>query len=249
MSRRWRFIGWIRSEHYGRITGHDSSQIRSLLQLLKQSLTASVFRWANDFTQHGPESPFAQRNVAITIRHYRSLWADTLRALASNRIRPMSRFFRFIVFSTLLCGLVAGVSMPASAAEPRDNAYVIMAVPDLASATAFFDNVLDCEALNGGADSSGHVILLCATGNVVELVAARGKAVAADSAPIQLPARDVSRADHWLRREGVTVTDSVVLIHGSGARTDTTIVHFVAPWGQHLQLIERNGSSNNTAVR
>jgi catechol 2,3-dioxygenase-like lactoylglutathione lyase family enzyme len=161
----------------------------------------------------------------------------------------MSRLLGSMAGSILLmlC-LMAAMPDPASAATLHDSDYVTLAVPDIAKAKAFFGEVLDCEPLSGEQASENRAVLLCATGNVVELTATRVYGGAGEPL-IQLPARDVAHADQWLRREGVTVTGSPSIIHGAGAQPDTTIVNFVTPWGPRLQLIERDSDSGNTAVR
>ncbi|WP_254423919.1 VOC family protein [Rhodanobacter sp. C03] len=140
-------------------------------------------------------------------------------------------------------------------------------VPDLAQATAFFRNILDCEpigltAVNTTTSEAGsqHAgvpssrLLLCDSGNVVELFdnhAANSLSASRHSAnrsnePISFSAGDVAHADRWLRHEGVNVIGSPMTAT-SGPHAGQTVVNFVAPWGLRLQLVGRNTSQLATA--
>ena len=163
--------------------------------------------------------------------------------------------------------VVGGMPLNARAASLRDSGYVGIGVPDLAQATAFFRNVLDCEPIGpvaGSATTSkGNArragvpasrLLLCDSGNVVELFDNHGAnslpasrhSANQGSEPIPFFADDVAHADRWLRHEGVSVIGSPVTVT-SGPHAGQTVVNFVAPWGLRLQLVGRNTRQLATA--
>jgi catechol 2,3-dioxygenase-like lactoylglutathione lyase family enzyme len=144
---------------------------------------------------------------------------------------------------TLMASLLAAFT-GAHAAGLHGNGYVTLAVPDLPQAVAFFQNILDCEpvdAMDPTAPRPQHTLLLCESDTVVELFDGHGvpAPVSARNAPVRFFANDVGHADQWLRREGVKVVGAPV-IPSTGPQAGMTLVNFVTPWGQPLQLIGRD---------
>ncbi|WP_426703106.1 VOC family protein [Rhodanobacter sp. Col0626] len=157
---------------------------------------------------------------------------------------------RTFLFSILVASLLAGFGLPsgAHAASFHGSSYVTLAVPDLPQAVAFFRNVLDCEPVEvGSVDSAGNqpqrALLICETDTVVELSGghAVNTAALARDVPVQFFASDVTHADQWLRREGVKVVGAPVT-PTTGPQAGMTLVNFVAPWGQSLQLVGLDNS-------
>lgn len=145
----------------------------------------------------------------------------------------------------LMAGLLAAFT-GAHAAGLRDNGYVTLNVPDMPQAVTFFRDILDCEpieAMGSAASQSQHTLLICESDTVVELFTSHATNVSAPtrSAPVQFFANDVRHADQWLRRQGVKVVGAP-LTPASGPQAGMTLVNFVAPWGQPLQLIGQDNS-------
>ncbi|OOG41483.1 VOC family protein [Rhodanobacter sp. C05] len=178
----------------------------------------------------------------------------------------MRKSFLSILVGGLLL-VMAGVPFNSHAASIHDSGYVSIGVPDLAQATAFFRNALDCEpigpvAVNATTLEAGSRrtsapssrLLLCDSGNVVELFDNHGAnslpalrySANRGNEPIPFSADDVTHADRWLRHEGVSVI-GLPMTATSGPHAGQTVVNFVAPWGLRLQLVGRSTRQLATA--
>ena len=171
--------------------------------------------------------------------------------------RPLRLFFR-----TLSLFLGVALVMPgALAATSQSGGYTRIAVPDLAQAATFFENVLDCEPVGQIPPASpaasarrvtGSTLLICDSGSVVELFvpAANDRATVGNPrahavAPVELYASDAAHADEWLRRAGVKVTGNARLV-STGPHAGQVVVGFLSPWGQPMRLVSWN-TANTTA--
>lgn len=144
-----------------------------------------------------------------------------------------------------MASLLAAVT-GAHAAGLRDNGYVTLPVPDVPQAVAFFRDILDCEpieAMDSAVSRPQRALLICESDTVVELFNSHGAnaPALARNAPVQFFANDVRHADQWLRRQGVKVVGAPVT-PASGPQAGMTLVNFVAPWGQPLQLVGQDNS-------
>lgn len=196
------------------------------------------------------------RNSSCPYRHRYGHWCGVMRKS---------------LLSMLVLLLMASVPFGSHAASVHDNGYVSIGVPDLAQATAFFRNILDCEpigliAANESVESAHTVratrnappssrLLLCNSGTVVELFDNHGGSSpspsrhSADHGNEPIPSfstDDMADADRWLRREGVKVIGPPVIVR-AGPQAGQTVVNFMAPWGLRLQLVGRNARQVATA--
>jgi catechol 2,3-dioxygenase-like lactoylglutathione lyase family enzyme len=147
-----------------------------------------------------------------------------------------------------LLSALAGMPVGARAASIRGSSYVTLAVPDVPQAVIFFRDILDCQPIEvASMDSTGkqsqRALLMCETDTVVELSGGRptNVAILAHTVPVQFFANDVTHADQWLRRQGVKVIGAPIT-PTSGPQAGMTLVNFVAPWGQPLQLVGLDNS-------
>ena len=143
----------------------------------------------------------------------------------------------------LLCLTLGGLPGAARAG----GGYLPLAVPDLPQAVSFFHEMLNCALLSEDAASgSASVALLdCGDGSIVELStgasrpsAQRGQKPAAPA----LATRDAVAAAAWLRASHVRVIGQPQRI-AEGRGASRTVVTFVTPWGQPLQLVSDTGVS------
>jgi len=87
-------------------------------------------------------------------------------------------------------------------------------------------------------------LLTCDSGSIVELFDNHATAMPSplrhaapsDDGPVQFISGNVGNADQWLRRSGVRVVGSPRKLR-SGPLAGKTVVNFVSPWGQQLQLV------------
>lgn len=128
-------------------------------------------------------------------------------------------------------------------AEPaRSGAdYAQVDVPDLQQAVSFFRNVLDCRAIGSSAANRNSALMVCASGQVLELVRSQSGDYRADVSPLQFVVNDVANADRWLENEGAHVIGRPTRAT-SGQDAGRTMINFTSPWGLRLQLI---GTSSN----
>lgn len=148
-----------------------------------------------------------------------------------------------LVILLLMAGLLAS-PVDSHATGLRDTGYVTLAVPDMPQAMAFFRDILDCEPIDAQSSPpspSQHRLLICESDTVVELFDSHDAHVPASAAPVQFFANDVRHADQWLRREGVKVIGAPVT-PTTGPHAGMTLVNFVTPWGQPLQLIGQDNT-------
>lgn len=129
-------------------------------------------------------------------------------------------------------------------AEPaRSGAdYAQIDVPDVQQAVSFFRNVLDCEAIDSSTTNKISALMVCDSGQVLELVRMHSGGSRADAPPLRFLVNDVANADRWLESEGARVVGKPVRAT-SGPDAGRTMINFTSPWGQRLQLV---GSSGNT---
>ncbi len=150
--------------------------------------------------------------------------------------------------TTVLLALGAAfVPLHGHAATLHGSDYVMLAVPDLSQAAAFFENVLDCRLLGENADAdSGPVssmLLSCDSGSLIELSEASHIAPAPEvnqsdrgDEPVRFTSDDVANAAQWLRHQGVQIIGFPQIL-SSGPQAGQTVVNFVSPWGLKLQLV------------
>lgn len=144
--------------------------------------------------------------------------------------------------------MLAALPVAGHAASLRGPGYMKISVPDMQQAVTFFRDVLDCEWIappdtgerTQNATSSSR-LLICDSGSVVELFPQRQTDAPPDAAkdhraPIRFFANDVTTADRWLQREGVTVVGTPVTVT-TGPHAGQTLVNFVSPWGLRMQLV------------
>ena len=144
-----------------------------------------------------------------------------------------------LLFSSFLLLCLALTSLPCAARA--GGGYLALAVPDLPQAVSFFQQVLNCALLNEDAASGNAAVALldCGDGSIVELStgasrpsAQRGQKPAAPA----LATRDAVAAAAWLRASHVRVIGQPQRI-AEGRGASRTVVTFVTPWGQPLQLV------------
>ncbi len=151
--------------------------------------------------------------------------------------KPLSSFLMF------LC--VALSDLPTAARA--GGGYLSLTVPDLPQAVGFFHEVLNCEPLSEGVSPGVTAVALldCGDGSIVELSAGTSRTnpprrhAAAEPA---LATRDAVAAAAWLRASHVRVIGQPRRVaEGHGA--SRTVVRFVTPWGQPLQLVSDAAAS------
>ncbi len=133
----------------------------------------------------------------------------------------------------VLCLVLSGLPTAAHA----DGGYLPLTVPNLPQAVGFFHEVLNCEPLSEGVSPGTTAVALldCGDGSMVELSAGTsrtnppGRRAAAE--PV-LATRDAVAAAAWLRARHVRVIGQPRRVGAS-----RTVVSFVTPWGQPLQLV------------
>lgn len=155
----------------------------------------------------------------------------------------------------LMFGLVAMVPSSARAATLYGGDYVAIAVPDLAQAVAFFQDVLDCRLIGPVTNPPPHEppksrLLSCNAGSIVELFDERTASSSAvrllrakAGQPLQFVTDDVVHAGEWLRHEHVSVHGAPHRLT-SGSQAGRMVLDFKAPWGLRLQLL---GNSSATS--
>lgn len=142
------------------------------------------------------------------------------------------------LFSILLAAIIAsadGLSGVARADTFQRGDYASLSVPDIAQASSFFRNVLNCEAIDGTPASTRSALMICEKGMVIELVTASRDESLGKAKPLRFVINDVAHAERWLQRNGARVIGHAVLPM-SGPDAGQTLVNFIAPWGQRLQL-------------
>ena len=148
----------------------------------------------------------------------------------------------------LLCLTLTGVPGAARAG----GGYLPLAVPELPQAVVFFHAVLNCALLSEDAASGSATVALqdCGDGSIVELSAGASRsgasrlphATAAAAPAPALATRDAVAAAAWLRANHVRVVGQPRRI-AEGRGASRTVVTFVTPWGQPLQLVSDTGVS------
>ena len=150
----------------------------------------------------------------------------------------------------LLCLTLGGLPGAARAG----GGYLPLAVPDLPQAVVFFHAVLNCALLSEDAASGSAAVALldCGDGSIVELSAGASRPGAsrlphaATAAEPALAIRDAVAAAAWLRANHVRVIGQPRRI-AEGRGASRTVVTFVTPWEQPLQLVSDTGASEMAA--
>lgn len=147
-----------------------------------------------------------------------------------------------LILAAFLLGMAAIIGpTSARAATFQDRGYVLVEVPDISQAVAFFQGVLGCPLISPRlyttdehVGQSAAALLSCGSGSVVELsLSARSQRhTSRRGAPLQLGSDDVTGATQWLRHRGVPISGAPQRL-ASGQLA----VNFVTPWGQSLQLV------------
>lgn len=127
--------------------------------------------------------------------------------------------------------------------------YLSLTVPDLPQAVGFFHDVLNCALLSEDAASGTAAVALldCGDGSIVELSAGGSRpgasrlphAAAADEPA--LATRDAVAAAAWLRANHVRVIGQPQR-SAEGRSASRTVVTFLTPWGQPLQLVSHTSA-------
>jgi hypothetical protein len=130
----------------------------------------------------------------------------------------------------LLLAMVAGVP---AAAQTGDSDYARISAPDVTQAAAFLRDVMGCASLDPVRPGASRVLLECAQGSVIEVVA--GTAAAADAPAVRLRTERVDGALRWLRQRQVPVLGTRA--PDAGSRAGLVHVDVIAPWGQTLELV------------
>lgn len=137
----------------------------------------------------------------------------------------------------LLCLALLGVP----AAARAGGGYLPLTVPNLPQAVGFFHQVLNCALLNEDAANGTPAVALmdCGDGSIVELSAGasqpnarRGQRPAAPA----LATNDAVAAAAWLRANHVRMIGQPQR-SAEGRGASRTVVTFLTPWGQPLQLV------------
>lgn len=143
----------------------------------------------------------------------------------------------------LLCLALTGLP----AAARAGGGYLPLTVPNLPQAVGFFHQVLNCALLSEDAANGTPAVALmdCGDGSIVELSAGasrpnarRGQRPAAPA----LATNDAVAAAAWLRANHVRVIGQPVR-SAEGRGASRTVVTFLTPWGQPLQLVSHTGAS------
>jgi hypothetical protein len=148
---------------------------------------------------------------------------------------------RILLFLWLaVAGLLAAVPAGTRAATLGDGDYARIGVPDLAQASAFFHDVLDCRPVGdpapASAGASGSRLLACGSGSMLELFASPARGPAAPRETLQFVSDGALRNDAWLRQRGVTVSSAPRRLT-SGPWAGRMALDFVAPWGLRMRLL------------
>lgn len=136
---------------------------------------------------------------------------------------------------------VPGVSR---AASPSGD-YIALGVPNLPQAARFFQQILNCEVLSGTAinDATAEALLDCGHGTIVDLARASAAPthagrprLLATHRSIALVTDNAATAARWLRAHSIRVLGPARHVM-RGPEAGLTVVNFLAPWGQRLQLV------------
>ena len=150
-----------------------------------------------------------------------------------------------LLSSSLMLLCLALTSLPTAARA--GGGYLPLAVPNLPQAVGFFHEVMNCALLSEDAASgtAGVALLDCGDGRIVELsVGASRTNLPRRHAATEptLAIRDAVAAAAWLRASHVRVIGQPQRIaEGNGA--SRTVVTFLTPWGQPLQLVSDTAAS------
>jgi hypothetical protein len=159
------------------------------------------------------------------------------------------RYLLFAVFFALTA--LPGVGRAAS------GDYVSLKVPNVAQAVVFFHDVINCDVIaqSAAANAAPAAMLDCGDGNTVELVGDSAPSKSSRSKPhaessrqqvITFSTDNAVAATAWLRANHVAITGEPVRT-AEGVDSATTVVDFVAPWGQPMRLVSHGRSDDLSA--
>ena len=153
-----------------------------------------------------------------------------------------------LLSSSLMFLCLALLGVPAAARA--GGGYLPLTVPDLPQAVGFFHEVMNCALLSEDTANGTPAVALmdCGDGSIVELSAGasrpnarRSHHVASTAEPV-LATNDAVAAAAWLRANHVSVIGQPVQ-SAEGRGASRTVVTFLTPWGQPLQLVSHTSAS------
>lgn len=142
----------------------------------------------------------------------------------------------------------AAMAAPATtrAATFHDGDYMLIGVPDLPQAVAFFQDILGCQSIDPTApvvSTQDSRLLSCEADQIIELSASRGaaspafvSATSADDTPVQFFADDAASVGNWLKHEGVRMLGPPHTLR-AGPHAGQLAVDFLSPWGLHMRVV------------
>lgn len=141
----------------------------------------------------------------------------------------------FAMIASLILSLFGMAAAQAASWTDADSDYARLGVPDMRQAVAFFENVMGCAPLSGGAGTGSSILLECANDRVLELTHASDNP-ALHGTPVRFRSSDLASASAALRSHHLHTVDH-------SPQRGVQAVEFLTPWGQRIELVGRNPSA------